>query len=206
MTGRWTREAPRLGGAEGERARAERPPRSSCRRVHVVLRRFTARAEERGYPARAGVEEAGARARGRGGRQVALRLRGGVRSGRVLRRRRSGGRQGAGRGRGGHGCVGRRGGGAQPGQLVFVVGPAVDGGGGLLVQQPDLRLQLGNLFLSGEQGGSWIGSRVGEQLGRVQRGATIRAAGCRCHRRCLCFWRLAHGHSVDGKADCHLAG
>jgi len=43
--------------------------------------------------------------------------------------------------------------GAEFGELVFVVGPAVDSVGGFLVEEEDLGLQVGDLSLGFEQGG-----------------------------------------------------
>lgn len=43
--------------------------------------------------------------------------------------------------------------GAEFGELVFVVGPAVDGGGGFLIEEADLGFEVGNLSLRVEQGG-----------------------------------------------------
>jgi hypothetical protein len=42
---------------------------------------------------------------------------------------------------------------AQFGEFVFVVGPAVDGGRGLLVEQAHLGFEVGDLLLRCEQGG-----------------------------------------------------
>lgn len=43
--------------------------------------------------------------------------------------------------------------GAEFGEFIFVVGPAVDGVGGFLVEEEDLGLQVGDLSLGFEQGG-----------------------------------------------------
>jgi hypothetical protein len=37
-------------------------------------------------------------------------------------------------------------------KFVFIVGPAVDSAGGLFVQEADLGLEIGDLFLRGEEG------------------------------------------------------
>ena len=64
---------------------------------------------------------------------------------------------------------------AQLGELVFVVGPAVDGGCGFLVEQADLGLEVGDLALgAGERGLGFVeGRQVGAEA--AARTAVVRA-------------------------------
>ena len=85
--------------------------------------------------------------------------------------------------------------GAQLGELVFVVGPAVDGGRGLLVEKADLRFEVGDLLLRAGQG--CLRLFKGRQVGAEP---AVRAAGCRrgCSRQgaraCRSTTRGRHGH------------